>query len=555
MSLEKLLEHPVAKPLELIANTGLNALHAANPLRDAHEFLTGAYGLVTEPKSKKEYITGLKQGKVLGKGNLAKTLLYSGLFLSGAYVPLLATRAALGGGAYLAKRALTWDPVKNAAATLVDKLKYAPAALAAGLGYQKVKQSLSKKNVAKTLDKWKDDRYFRENINPTILEAAIAAKGYAGAVGLKWLAGITAKTGTKLQTSKYKTIRSLGKKTNTIGTFVQNLCGDYLAASVFATGLDAPKPPVTETYKQAVDFAEKVREQPLETAKEAAVTLADRVQSTVSTMTAPAQHALAEAWDYIGGIDNPADKHAVIVIGYDTDDRIFRFNDASDMFYADAAKVYDDLLRMGFKAENIKVLTPDGDFHPRGNYANLARAFSDTSYNHSGSEENLKQTLEQMAQKADHNDTFTLYVAAHGLNENGTSFVGLRNGTDTMTDQELREYTKNINAGTELYVVGACHSGGFAEQLGQGRDIAVSACSSNQPAITDIYGNSLTAYFYDELARKGLGNNTTPADIKEALGNALIKFKNEHRGAFLYADEVRDQMPVMGTGGSMLPVK
>jgi hypothetical protein len=322
---------------------------------------------------------------------------------------------------------------------------------------------------------------------------------------------------------------------------------------VFAVGLDGPKPSLAESYDKTVKFAEKMRENPGETALEAAKTVGGELEAQVNKWVKPASDAVVKEWDKI--IDNPSEKYAVLVVGYDEDHSWLKLSDSSDMFYADAAKVYDDLLKVGFKPEHIKVLTPDGEFHPKnGKYANLSKAFADKSYNHHASEANLKTLLDNASKTVDRNDLFTLYVASHGLNDGKDSYVGLQNGKEDLYDYELKEYSKNINGGKELYVVGSCHSGGFAEKLGQNGDIAVSACKSNQPAITDVYGNSLTAYLYDELGKQGISQDTTENDVKAALKRAVQRFKEDHGDALLYAKEVREQQPIVGARGTAYAV-
>lgn len=543
------LANAVAAPLEFVAKTGYHALHAANPVRDLTEFVKGAYGLLTEKKSWKDYKADLKQGKFLGKGNLAKVLFYSGIALSGAYIPLLITRAAIGGGAYLTKRLATWEPMKNKVASLVDKLSFVPAAIggALGFGYYKTKNAFSKDNASRTLEKWHDDKYFRKNVTPAILDGAIAAKGYAGVVGLKWLSSLIKKGGEKLQNSKYNPVKWFGKKLSGVGNLGYNALGDYLSAAVFAGGLHgSTKVSPVQAYENAVSFVDSTRND-VGHAWTAVKNAGSELGAEVGKWFGDAKDSIADKLPFV---DNPSEKYAVITVGYDKDKGWLKLTDASDMFIADASKVYDDLVKMGFKQENIKVLTPDGNFNPKfGSYKNLEQAMNDKSYNHHASEDNLKRILDDVSKKVDRNDVFTLYVASHGLNNNDDSYVGLQNGREDLYDYELKEYTKNIKGGKELYVVGACHSGGFADKLGQGKDVAVSACKTYQPAISDNRGNSLTAYFYDELAKKDLSSQTSEQDIKEALLKAEERFKQDHRDSWLYSREVAAQKPVIGTDG------
>ena len=96
-----------SKGLELAVDTAVNAAYAANPLRDVNNFFTSAYHLVKDKWSWKEYKTGLKKGKFLGKGNLANVLFTTGIVASGIYPTLLGLRAGIGAASYLGKRYLT----------------------------------------------------------------------------------------------------------------------------------------------------------------------------------------------------------------------------------------------------------------------------------------------------------------------------------------------------------------------------------------------------------------------------------------------------------------
>jgi hypothetical protein len=125
-----------------------------------------------------------------------------------------------------------------------------------------------------------------------------------------------------------------------------------------------------------------------------------------------------------------------------------------------------------------------------------------------------------------------------------SSYVGLNNGTDKMCDYELADYVKDIRGGKELYFVDACHSGGFAKELGKGSDICVTACKVDQPAVMHMNGDSLGSYFIEELKQKGgIDGRLTYEQVKDCLKTSLDKFK---RTWPRWVPEAQEQTPVVG---------
>ena len=267
-----------------------------------------------------------------------------------------------------------------------------------------------------------------------------------------------------------------------------------------------------------------------------------------------------DAADVVG--INESEQYAVLISGYDRHHRsFFDFNPypTNDMFTSEMIRAHNQITEMGIPQENIIVMTPDGTYSmdPSGRFypsgaSDLRHAMESQDFSNKGSEANLKDALALMADKVDGNDTFCLYLTAHGLSDyNDNSEVGLQNGSETLYDHELAEYCKNINGGRELYFIGACQSGGFADKLGKGNDIAVSTSDQGQNSIGDLYGQMVGPYFFKRLKERGGLQDCTPGDVRACLIEGTKDFKEEHSGPSRYAYEIRNQNPQYGHNGNV----
>ncbi|MBW2987412.1 caspase family protein [Candidatus Woesearchaeota archaeon] len=229
----------IGSGLETLARAGYHGLHAANPFRDASNFLKAGYHLLKDEKSLKEYFSEAKKGKFLGKGNLSTVAFYGGLVASGLYLPLLVTRAAIGAGGYVGKSMLTTDYVKNKVVGFLDRNKKYISRLGSILGLNRgnTERALSKRNMEKLFAIIKDDKLYRQKIAPYVMDAAIGLKGYASLVGAKWFSGTIGKGAEKLaKNTKYKSLRFLANKVAGVGNFGKNASGDLLSLLVAIQG-------------------------------------------------------------------------------------------------------------------------------------------------------------------------------------------------------------------------------------------------------------------------------------------------------------------------------
>ncbi|MBU0615909.1 MAG: C13 family peptidase, partial [Nanoarchaeota archaeon] len=257
---------------------------------------------------------------------------------------------------------------------------------------------------------------------------------------------------------------------------------------------------------------------------------------------------------------NPEERYAVVVAGFDWDEAAGPFGmyrrDNPQWFMNETCKAYNDLLQMGFKPENIRVLSPNeapGDtsyLRNTAGYDEFRDAFKDHSYSHEATRQNVTRVLEDMASKVDSNDVFVMYVGTHGNTDwNGDSYVCLDNGDQQMTWKEMKHASDKINGGREIYIVDACHSGDFANLADEEHEEAIAASKDTQVAYSDSYGDSFARYFLNELKNIGVSRNMPDSAIKTAADVAMQRFKRGNYGA-----ASGNQVAQYGSGGDVQQV-
>ncbi len=267
----------------------------------------------------------------------------------------------------------------------------------------------------------------------------------------------------------------------------------------------------------------------------------------------------------VAGI-NQSEQYAILISGFDRHHRNFMsFSPypTNDMFTSEMIRAHNHMVEMGIPQENIIVMTPNGphsmdpsgQFYPSG-ADQLRNAMKNQDFSNIGSEANLEKALAQMANKVDANDTFCLYLTAHGTsNFNDNSEVGLKNGREYLHDSELVKYSKNIKGGRELYFTGACQSGGFADKLCKGNDVAVSTSDQGQNSIGTLYGQMVGPYFFNRIKENGGLAKCTPGDLKSCLIDGTSDFKKDVGTTGRYGSVVRAQNPQFGHNGNVSGVR
>ncbi|MFH1591636.1 MAG: hypothetical protein ABIC95_06965 [archaeon] len=204
---------------------------------------------------------------------------------------------------------------------------------------------------------------------------------------------------------------------------------------------------------------------------------------------------------------NKREKYAVLVSGYTGPRHIENLELA-----------YKTLRGLGFEEDKIFVLDDDdsnSDVYPL--YKRTTK-------------ENVKSTLEELARKVDSNDTFLLYTTNHGgldrisinneanggKREEEVSNLSMANGDD-LYSTELADYLKGINPEVGILVFDQCHSGGFANRLGNGRFVGIAPNVIDEPTT----GNTWPQAFWNAyLGNKGDSDSNGRVDLQEAFNFA-----------------------------------
>jgi len=203
--------------------------------------------------------------------------------------------------------------------------------------------------------------------------------------------------------------------------------------------------------------------------------------------------------------NNTRDKYGILFSG-NTDSR-YREN---------LSLVYNTLVQEGFDKNNIFVLDYDG--HQ-----------DDKKYPVDGAatKDNLQKTLEEIRKGLDNQDIFFMYTTDHGGREDGESNISLPN-SEELKESELQDYLKGFNPNYGVLVFDQCYSGGFAERLGKGRFIAISAGENEL-----TWSSALPDAFFGAYQNKSESdlNEDGNISVREAFDYSL---KNGGRGPWFF---------------------
>lgn len=238
------------------------------------------------------------------------------------------------------------------------------------------------------------------------------------------------------------------------------------------------------------------------------------------------------------------ERYAILVNGYAD----------SSSFYNNISFVHDMLLEKGYKEENIIVLHDHGkdpeafiedrmDGEPKGDgeaatapgYVFTPRA--DKIVNGPAYRDDVFKALDAVAAKAKEGDEFFFYSTDHGGSGRDGSTICLRSkgggywgGIDEVSVAEFKPYIDRIKAEKQVLVFDQCFSGGFADALGNGNRVAVSACSSSESSYISHPMDGFPAAFYGAIRGRDWEGKPINAD-RNGDGKVSI------REAFEYAME------------------
>ncbi len=229
------------------------------------------------------------------------------------------------------------------------------------------------------------------------------------------------------------------------------------------------------------------------------------------------------------------DKFAVLISGL-TEER----------HTANLSVAYQVLLENGFKSENIYVLDRNGRnkyYHPvhgRGTKVFVEKAFK------------------KLQAKIDKNDMLFVYVTNHGykakveggkiirINKNEAGKTGKKElslidlvGKD-IHQEEFAGLLKKMQYKLGIFLFDQCYSGGFAEEVGNDRNIAIASTDKNKSAYSRI-NDSIFGDFFLGFRRKGKSdtNKDGRVSLKEAFDYMMrtnTMWKNNNFKPFISSD-------------------
>ena len=231
---------------------------------------------------------------------------------------------------------------------------------------------------------------------------------------------------------------------------------------------------------------------------------------------------------------DPADLWAVVILGTGNEEEL---DNEVRHIYTTLTKKY------GFKEDHIYVLYYDYvgvDVDCDGKNEKVQPATL----------KNVRTVYGNLQKNLTGHDLLFTFISSHGkstgkgaLNDftDGNSYVEMQSGPD-LTDVELNRLTRRIKAGCKIFVIGACYSGGFINDLKGQKNVVIStSCRDNEcfPPIT-IGGGIGTfdpyLYHYTNALRKaqpaggGLGICTDGAAVAppNPNGNGRVEIKEAH---------------------------
>lgn len=195
--------------------------------------------------------------------------------------------------------------------------------------------------------------------------------------------------------------------------------------------------------------------------------------------------------------NNKPDKYAVMISG-----------DSRSKCKDDMSTTYKTLLEDGFKKEDIYVLGTDINYYPVDDLP---------------SKNNVRNVFRYLKKKIDDKDMLFVYTRGHGERENKMSYLVLF-GPD-LNQREFSQYIKGINPRIGIYLFDQCYSGGFANRIGKGRNVAIASTQPEDESSSDI-NDSFSHYFMRAFRDKA--NSDLNNDGKISLSEAFEYAKKNH---------------------------
>jgi hypothetical protein len=160
---------------------------------------------------------------------------------------------------------------------------------------------------------------------------------------------------------------------------------------------------------------------------------------------------------------NPSVKYALLYTGCSvrTGEKVLKDPNDKNTFWIATVKVYNQLLKNGFKAENVFVLykdaKPDWDDPAVAKTKDKIAAEFKADYSNLATVENLRKVEKRIQGKLDANDVFVLYLTMHGKN----GLLRSEHDKKAFTGADVTRLLRDNPSKRNLVFVHACFAGDF----------------------------------------------------------------------------------------------
>lgn len=164
------------------------------------------------------------------------------------------------------------------------------------------------------------------------------------------------------------------------------------------------------------------------------------------------------------------------------------------------------LLKQGIPSSDILMLQYDGDSPNEGVVAPATR-------------KGLETTLDMIRQRASSRDRLLFVVSDHGGYVNGQCCFGTHD--EPLYEEDFEKIIQDLPVNFAVFYFASCYSGGFAERVGQGRNIGISNSTRKKQGYG--FGENVGNLFTRKLFPRLLLPNQT---IEKAFDSAILRHTN-----------------------------
>jgi len=244
-------------------------------------------------------------------------------------------------------------------------------------------------------------------------------------------------------------------------------------------------------------------------------------------------------------VEDAEEKYALIVIS-DTSEFTLKENKEKSKqkyingIWLDAPYVYTSLKEIGFKPENIKVLTSESN--PDFNESQMVSALHELkeeqfngSYNNTATIANIINAIDEL--DIGREDTFVFVVTGHG----DKNYISLEADSDDIYAEQLHDIFKNTKPNKGLIFIDSCGSGELASKLSLDDYVVISSVVNDSIGFADRYFSNVRTFFQNLNTMSTDENHDGKISLKEAVYKTR-KDALAYHGVKKYQTSVKMQM-------------